>query len=279
MLDRRVPNVHVEGNRRESNINQAQQSENRRKPNQPLQRQDRRKGETELLRTTLSRGRKGEEDDGGTAGEHTCPFTLRLMWAPPSAGFLSSSPAPDIVVEGYETRHGLDSRKGPAISGRSIGRWRPERVGGGVAMRRRTWGLIGRLPVTGFDTRLASGSSLRGTLWPACTWPRPRARLFGIRIGCGRARPPLRGPVRCVGCTPTGSRARVGPAAACTGVRRAELSGCVFSPCVRTERTGAGWWARGVGAVRANGLVRRVLYVVRPNGRVWSGVGDDALAR
>jgi len=52
MLDPRVPNVHGEGNRRESNINQTSQpyqSQNRGKPNQPLQRDDRHKSETVLL--------------------------------------------------------------------------------------------------------------------------------------------------------------------------------------------------------------------------------------
>ena len=138
------------------------------------------------------------------------------------------------------TQQGLDSRRGPAID-RAVAAGAG--CGGGVAMRRRICGLIGRLPITGFDTRLASGSSLRGTLWPACTWPPPRARLFGIRIGCGRARrASWAGAVR--GLHANRVKRPCGPRSGAYRCAAAELS-C----CVRTERTGAG----SVGAVRANG--------------------------
>jgi len=110
-------------------------------------------------------------------------------------------------------------------------------------MRRRIWALIGRLPITRFDTRLASGSSLRRTLWPACTWARMRARLFGIRIGCARARrASWAGAVR--GLHANRVKRPCGPRSGAYRCAAAELS-C----CVRTERTGrAGWWARGSGS-------------------------------
>lgn len=77
----------------------------------------------------------------------TCPLTLRLMWAPPaSAGFLSSSPAPDIVDEGSERSGGGGSWG--KVPGETIDR--SEAADGAVlwwwwgcdAMRRRTRGLL-----------------------------------------------------------------------------------------------------------------------------------------
>ena len=57
---------------------------------------------------------------------------------------------------------------------------------GGADLR----GLIGRLPITGFDTMFASGSTLREV--PVAREPPrlwlvgARAGFFGIWIGCGR---------------------------------------------------------------------------------------------
>ena len=117
-------------------------------------------------------------------------------------------------------------------------------------MRRRICGLIGRLPITGFDTRLASGSSLRGTLWPACTWPPPRARLFGIRIGCGRARrASWAGAVR--GLHANRVKRPCGPR---TGAYRCAALSCVLRPASERNGRGARDGGRGgVGAVRVNG--------------------------
>jgi hypothetical protein len=102
------------------------------------------------------------------------------------------------------------------------------------ARRGRTRALIGRLLITGFDTRLASGSSVARA---GCG-----AGLFGIRIGCGRAR-------RCVICTRTGSWVRTrGPraprfppnAAACTGVRVREQRSCPVSSRRAGQREATG---------------------------------------
>jgi hypothetical protein len=129
---------------------------------------------------------RGDDRDEKKSQRRTCPLTLRLMWTPPSAGFLSSSPAPDILAP-------------PAAAFLT----KTQAAGGtGAAM----WPafIIGRILITGFDTRLASGSSVaRAALWLA----RARAGPLGVRIG---VRPrALRGPCRwCVICTRTGSWVR-----------------------------------------------------------------------
>jgi hypothetical protein len=81
---------------------------------------------------------------------------------------------------------------------------------GSVAMwparRGRTQALIGRLLITGFDTGLASGSSVARS---GCG-----AVVAGTGAVLDRVRPPVRGPWRCVICTRTGSWVRTrGPRA------------------------------------------------------------------
>lgn len=75
---------------------------------QQLHRHDNRdKGEAELFYSSSGKEKKRSR---ATAGDHTCPLTLRLMCAPPSAGFLSSSPAaPDILVDSRAHQQRSDS--------------------------------------------------------------------------------------------------------------------------------------------------------------------------
>lgn len=108
-------------------------------------------------------------------------------------------------------------------------------------MCRRTRPLIGRLPITGFHTRLESGSNLRrpcvARVYPPTGAPAAVRDWDAVRP----PRPPVRGPVRCVDCTRFGSRSSAwAPWRITTGVLRRGRSypvGSLLSPFPRVNGT------------------------------------------
>jgi hypothetical protein len=95
---------------------------------------------------------RGRRLGGETAGAHTCPLTLRLMWAPPSAGFLSSSPFPDIVVR--RLRGALRLRRSGFAAGSGD---RSVAAGWGCARRAGVvWGLLCDAPADSASYRTAA---------------------------------------------------------------------------------------------------------------------------